>query len=204
MKYYNAEGCYKVDTLGVGTEGRMQYGAIMIDAEEKEHNIVSIEPSCNKTDIEIALADYAKEHELYPELIWKIKKGERVLQGTPETKNDFIPIDDAHKARAFEKYLAHKNAIGSYEAEKASKIEALKKEYKEKIEAEVEELEAIESVVRTGTLKEECQASWERDLENGVMLLIRHDNLKVLQWRKMTEAEAQVTIDDPEANINEE
>ena len=67
MKYYNAEGCYKVDTLGVGTEGRMQYGAIMIDAEEKEHNIVSIEPSCNKTDIEIALADYAKEHELYPD-----------------------------------------------------------------------------------------------------------------------------------------
>ena len=197
MKYYDDEGCcYKVDAIGIGADHKMNHGVTCTDREGKETNVISIVPQSAKIEVENELAKYAKENGLIPELIYQIKQGDRVLQGKIDTVNDFIKIDDTAKAQAFDKYLGHKNKILSLESEKASKIEQIKKEYKEMIEAEEDAMDSIESEARNGTVKQECQASWERDLENGAMLLIRHDNLKVLQWRKMTEQEAQVSIDD--------
>lgn len=199
MKYYSEAGLiYSVSTAGVSDKGT-HYAVTIHNLDGSEDTLISIEPSVNRLEIETKLAEYAKENNLLPELTWKIKQGERVIQGEPKTANDFIPVDDKAKAEAFDKYLSAKSHITVLEAEKTKAITGIKEEYAEKIKAEIEIMDSIESVVRNGTRKEECQASWERDLENGIMLLIRHDNLKVLQWRKMTEAEAQVAIDDQEA-----
>lgn len=205
MKYRDSVGnTYKVDTIGLNGDGHMNYGVINVGLDETETNVMSIIPSSNKYEVEAALVEYAKEKELMPDLIYKIKEGERVIQGEGKMVGDFIEINDEIKAKEFDKYLGHLWRIAVLEAEAKSEIESIKRDYKEKIEAENEELTAIESIVRNGTVKEECLASWERDLENGIMLHIRHDNLKVLAWRTMNETEAQVCMDDQEAQADNE
>lgn len=200
MKYYSNEGeCYSIEVAGQSTNGT-HYAVVVADIEGKESTLISIESTVNKIEIEQKLADYAKENNLVPELIWKIKKGERVLQGKPIVTNDFIKVTDEVVADAFRHYIAAKNRITALEAEKKNKIEEVKKDYAEQMEAEEETMNSIESVVRTGTKKEECEASWERDINNGVMVLIRIDTLKPLQWRPMNEQELQLCTDDPETN----
>lgn len=205
MKYRDSVGnTYKVDTIGLNGDGHMNYGVINVGLDETETNVMSIIPSSNKYEVEAALVEYAKEKELMPDLIYKIKEGERVIQGEGKMVGDFIKINDEIKAKEFDKYLGHLSRIAALEAGSKSEVEAIKKSYKDKVEAEEAELESIESIVRTGTVKEECLASWERDLENGIMLHIRHDNLKVLAWRTMNETEAQVCMDDQEAQADNE
>lgn len=205
MKYRDSVGnTYKVDTIGLNADGHMNYGVINVGLDDVETNVMSIVPSSNKYEVEAALVEYAKEKELMPDLIYKIKEGERVIQGEGKMVGDFIKINDEIKAKEFDKYLGHLSRIATLEACSKSEVEAIKKSYKDKVEAEEAELESIESIVRTGTVKEECLASWERDLENGIMLHIRHDNLKVLAWRTMNETEAQVCMDDQEAQADNE
>lgn len=198
MKYYNSENgdSYYVATAGVSEKGT-HYCVEMLEADSGViSTIISIESTVNKIDVETKLAEYAKENKLVPELIYKIMKGERVLQGTPADQNDFIAVTNEIIAKECERYFAAKSRIAELESDKKKEIEAVKDKFNEKIEAEQETMYSIESIVRSGTKKEECQASWERDPQNGVMLLIRHDTLKVLQWRKMTEAELQLCTSD--------
>lgn len=194
MKFYSKDGdVYTVESSGSNSNGT--HYAIC----KNDDPIIDVVPMTNKLDVENKLAEMAKEEDLVPEIVWLIKTGNRILQGKQIQTNDFIKVDDTCIAESFKQYLAAKNKIGSLESEKKKEIENVKEEYADKIAAEEETLASIESIVRCGTIKEECFASWERDLSNGVMVLIRHDNLKPLQFRKMTEQELQVTIDDPEA-----
>jgi predicted secreted protein len=204
MKYYSESGeVFAVESVGVSDKGT-HYAVVTIAPDEDTSRIIASIPSSHfKTEIEAKLAEYAKENDLTPELIWKLKKGDRILQGVPKVFNDFIAVDESVKAKEFDNYLAAKSRISVLESEKKSEIEDVKKIYADKIEVEEEIMESIESIVKTGTRKEECSASWERDIENGAMLLIRHDNLKVLQWRKMDEQELQMTIDDQDGQSDE-
>jgi hypothetical protein len=200
MKYFDEDGVmYNVGTAGVSKEGTHYCVETYDERTEGVNVVVSINPSVNKLEIETALAEYAKENGLMPDVIYKIKTGDRILQGEVIQSRDFIKLAAEEVSKEALSYFDREAEIEAVRAKLKHDIDNLKKVAEEEIEGIAELMDAHRQAATTGIRPVDCESSWERDLENGVMLLVRHDNLKVLQWRKMTELEAQVQTTDPEA-----
>lgn len=197
VKYYNKDDNYlSVESQGKGGDGEVF--AVYLHEDGEEIKMERFEPTTDKNELENALEKFAvdSEGQLLPELLWKIKKGERVLQGSTKKVDDYIKVSPVDMAEAFEEYIATETQINAYEAEKKEEIESVKSEFKEKIEAEEEKMNVLKKIARTGTRKETCTASEERDIENGMIYLVRHDNLKILHSRKMEDHELQAQTND--------
>lgn len=193
MRYIKDGVVLSVELAGVGEDGQM------FQVYRGENPIIDIPSSSNREEVEKAAKEYADEHGYELDVIYKIRQGKRVLQGREEPANDFINLTPEQVEEDAKKYFGHKSRVAELEAELKLEIEELKRDYKERIGAEEESMEALEHNIRMGTKKEECTASWERDIKNGIKALVRHDNLKVLAVQTLSEAERQVEITDQEA-----
>lgn len=195
VKYYNRAGEYlSVESAGISEDGT-QF-AVYIHNGEDESRFDKFETTTDKQALENQLKEYALQNGMSPEIVYNILNENRKLQGEVINANDFIKLTDTEKATAFDNYLATKGKIENLKAEKESKIVKIKEEYKELITAEEDILASITKEALNGTRKEECNASWERDIENCTMYLIRHDNMKVLLQRPMNDVERQVCTSD--------
>lgn len=194
MRYIKDGVILCVELAGVGENGQM------FQVFRGEHPIIDIPSSSNREEVEKAAKEYADEHGYELEVIYNIRQGKRVLQGNEIEANDFITLSPEQVEEDAKKYFGHKSRVAELEAELKQEIEDLKKDYKERIGAEEEAMAALEHNIRMGTKKEECAASWKRDVTNGIKVLVRRDNLKVLQVQVLPEAERQVEITDQEAH----
>ena len=200
MRYIGKSGLiYETDVVGVGENGT-HYGVVKYSlGDEKKGIVPDIQATTDKVELEKELRKYADENGLVLDVIDKIKRGERVLQGNLFQSHDYVNLDSEKIAEEAKRYFAAKDKCSALEAEKKVEIEKVKADYVEKILAEEETMDALKDVIQSGTCKEDCDVSWEKDFQNGIMILVRRDNLKVLNVRTMNAQEAQVSTDDQDA-----
>lgn len=201
MRYLDAKTgtLYYVDVIGVGKKGP-NYGAYRQKINEPSpEEIIEIVPCDKKTEAEEKLADYAKQHGIDVELIGRVKREERVLQGNKISTNDFQKLTAEEVVEEAKQYFEAETKIDLIKAKHKEEVAALKAALDEEVQEQLDIMESLKSVVTVGLKKVECEASWERDINNGVMLLVRHDTMTVLQARTMTAEEIQINTSDVEA-----
>lgn len=192
MKYINAEGVSLfIETCGVSEKGT--HYCVAVDNPKKDRNatLAAISPTTDKVALEVELKKYADENGYELEIVHKIRTEERVLQGNLIKANDFIKLTAEEVRDVILDYFECEKEIDAIKTKCKVDCDNIKVAALESIQ-DVEEKKAIcKESATTGIKKIEVDASWERDIDNAMMLLIRHDTLTILQVRAMDATELQ-------------
>lgn len=169
--------------------------------------IEEIEPQPNMISCNSQLVKYAQQNNLKSS-VWdeiESKDNERVFQGTRMTKSDYISEDPDIVNEKAKELCACLDNIKEIEEDSKAEIARIKNKAKVDIEAIEETIESLKEIVESGCQSVECVASWERDMVSEHMLLIRHDNGKVLDYREMNPDEkAQTDLFDTQEDTDQE
>jgi hypothetical protein len=150
-----------------------------------------VPPSDDKQLVYKSLCEFARAEGWQNQIVENIKSGKRVLQSSAIMVKDTSKLSDDERIKLMDEYFDKKRSVENLEAKLMIEQKRLKEEISDEIESLVEEMAEHEQVIRSGYQYLNCEASWERDIDSGMMLLIRHDTLEVINVRPMTLHEAQ-------------
>lgn len=132
------------------------------------------------------LLKFARGNKYIPVAVKALTDGdETILQGEPMDQYDYIKLNDADHRLKTEGYFELLDEIDDLEMELAAKLKEVKNEYGDQIKEKQEVVDEIRPVLKDGCERKKCAASWERDADAEMMILVRRDNLKPLQIRPM-------------------
>lgn len=139
----------------------------------------------NRETLERDIFLYILESKLIPQRVKEIKEDLKVLQQEPVQVKHYRVMTDAEVASKSKEYFETKADIKRLQEERDEEIKDAKKTYGNLITPLEEKMSEIEPVIVSRQISEEVPASWERDLEAGLMIQIRHDTKEVLNLRKI-------------------
>lgn len=205
IKYINdagtVAGVQEVDEVYTG--GKSGYRAFFIPKDSKD-NFIEIDEvpfSEERTIVEANLLKFAQEKKYVPVAVKALSDGkDTLLQGEISDAYDFTVLSDEDFNAKAKEYLDLEVQVANAEADQAKEIKRIKEEYGGEIKMGNELLDDLRPVLNSGCEREKVEASWERDAEAEMMILVRRDNLKPLQIREMTAEEKEKTnlFDNPE------
>jgi RNase P subunit RPR2 len=164
----------------VDNDGSYSVSMATADGTVQENNVEGFPFGDNKSDVVTAFYRVAVEQGMEPEMVINIKNGTRVLQVPPMEVEDVIKLDDSARCEEIEKYLAAEKLISEIEEERDGDIKDAKSRAKEEIADQEEIMNRHRLAFEKGLKAETCKASWEKDLDAGIKVQIRHDTKKVM------------------------
>ncbi len=129
-----------------------------------------------------------------PEIMIKVKEDIRVLQGSPFPHTAQVKISQDERVSRAREYFEIQEAIGQVEADGKADIDKIKKDVSSQVSKKTARQKELMPSVISGYEQSTFDASWERDVENGMMIMVRQSDLVALQIRPMDEHEQQLDL----------
>lgn len=172
------------------------YEAVSSDGDGGVKPVDGIEAKEKKVDVDKALLVYAKENGLEPTIVKAIKTGERKIQQGSFEYTDSRRLTDSERVKSCEEMIGMQDELAQLEEQYKAEKDGLKRDYEEACAKKDAEIAALRRKVEYGIEDVPCNVSWERDVENGMMFMLRHDTLTILDVRPMREGETQISTED--------
>ena len=151
------------------------------------------------------LRTFAYENGLIPLIAYNIQNSDKlVFQGEVAQHKAFVSIPD----EKLNEYLMQHYELVEDNIQLQSLmdegVKALKSQYKSKMDINAEELRKLKPIITDQAEQITVDASWERDVENELMLLIDRESMQCLKYRDMEPDEKQDnTLFDNDGKENE-
>ena len=135
---------------------------------------------------------FALENNCIPLFAHKINKDKAlVFQGTVSTHNVFATVPE----EKLTEYLTNFFELSEDNVDLAARLDeetkSIKANYKRKIDENDAEIKKLRPIINDQCETVQVEASWERDVDNGLMFLIDQDTLQAHKYREMEPHEAE-------------
>lgn len=150
------------------------------------------------------MLNYANDNNLIPASIKRIVDDPKLtFQGEIVEAKDYKKLSADDLQERIQEYIALKDEAEEMADSLTAELKRVKEEYARDIGHNEKKMQELEPIFRSGCEAETCEASWERDAAAEKMILVRRDNLRILQIREMTADEKHPDIFDNVESENE-
>lgn len=189
IKFLNREKTHEFSVEGSGHI----FEVVVMDVNKKDLPKVldTRDPLTTLISATKFLVDYARENGLVSAVWIDIEddSNDKIYQGETLEGNDTASISEKELIEKYAEFVENDDRVRYLELDLKERIQALKADINGQISNIQEVNEKIKPIVKSGVATMRCNATWERDSDAGLMLFIRTDNGKVLEYREMVESD---------------